>query len=58
MKPMNDRLELSGGQVTLCIEQETLHLRAADPYGDPVELTNKDAIALAKALLAFAAKVE
>jgi len=35
----------------LWIEQETLHLKVVDSFGDPVELTEVEAVRLANALL-------
>ena len=55
---MTQQIEVSDGEVRLWIEQESLHLRAADSHGDPVELTKEEAIKLAEALVDFAAKVD
>ena len=55
---MTNQIEVSDGDVRLWIEQESLHLRAADSFGDPVELTKEEAIRLAEALVSFAATVD
>ena len=55
---MNDRIELFNGEVTLFIEQETLHLRAVDRHGDPVELSTEEAVKLAEALLDLSKKID
>jgi hypothetical protein len=48
---------LSDGEVEMWIEQEAIHLKAADKLGDPVELTKRQALDLADNLKQFAAKI-
>jgi hypothetical protein len=49
----------SGGEVTFWIEQgETIHIKAASSFGDPVELTEAEAKKLALALLDAVQKIE
>ncbi len=38
-------------QVSIWVEQETIHLKVSEPYGDPVELTEDEAQRLASDLL-------
>jgi len=38
-------------QVSVWIEQETIHLKVSEPFGDPVELTEAEAKRLASDLL-------
>lgn len=45
--------EMSDGEVRLWIEQESLHIRAIEANGDPVELTKEEAKKLAEALVEF-----
>ena len=55
---MSKKFETSDGEVRLWIEQESLHLRATDAHGDPVELTKKEAVKLAEALLNFSKEID
>jgi hypothetical protein len=54
---MSKQFEVSNGEVRLWIEQESLHLRATDAHGDPVELTKEEAAKLAEALLSFSKEI-
>jgi len=49
--------ELFDGEIHLGIEEETIHLKAVDENGDPVELTSSMAVELAELLLKLAAKI-
>ena len=55
---MDQEFELSDGDVRIWIEQESLHMRALDAHGDPVELTKKEALVLADALIRLAKSIE
>lgn len=55
---MKHYINLSDGQVRLWIDQESLHLKAIDPYGDPVEISVEDAVKLANALIEFAKAID
>ena len=55
---MSQQFEISDGEVRLWIDQESLHLRATDAHGDPVELTKEEAVKLAQALLDFSEKID
>jgi hypothetical protein len=55
---MSKQFEMSDGEVRLWIEQESLHLRAADEHGDPIELTKEEAVKLAEALLGFSKEID
>ena len=54
---MSKTFELSGGEVRLWIEQESIHLRVTEAHGDPVELTKEEAVKLAEALLTFSKEI-
>jgi hypothetical protein len=54
---MSKKFETSDGQIRLWIEQDSLHLRASDAYGDPVELTKEEAAKLAEALLKLSKEI-
>jgi hypothetical protein len=49
--------DLFDGEIHIGIEQETIHLKAGDEHGDPVELTSSMAVELAELLLKLAAKI-
>lgn len=42
--------ELSDGEIKVWIEQEVIHIKAIDTFGDPVELTKERALELADVL--------
>ena len=47
------------GEVYFWLEQQSsIHLKAASPHGDPVELTADEARAIASALIATAQKLD
>lgn len=49
--PLNNVFEFEGGQVTIWIEQESIHMLACDKnHKDPVELTGDTARQLAQRL--------
>jgi len=49
-----DLVELADGEVRAWIEQgQSVHLKAVDPHGDPVELTAAEVKKLADTLLKF-----
>jgi len=54
MQNGSESIEIADGEVRAWIEQGvTVHIRAVDPHGDPVELTSADVEKLALALLQF-----
>ncbi len=55
---MSKKFEILDGNVRLWIEQESLHIKAADPHGDPVELTKEEAEILAQALLEISKEID
>jgi len=59
-EPSDDEVfELHNGDIRVWLEQEEIHLRAADGKSrDPVELTPANARALAKKLIQFADRLE
>jgi hypothetical protein len=46
------------GDLRAWIEQETIHLKATDKYGDPIELSWEEARIFAQQLLSLADKVK
>jgi hypothetical protein len=50
-------VELANGEVRIWIEQEAVHIKAVDRYGDPVELSDVEVRQLADALLGFYARL-
>ena len=48
---------LANGEVRAWIEQESVHIKAADRFGDPVELADVEVKQLADALLSFYAAI-
>ncbi len=56
MNKMN-AVELANGEVRAWIEQEVVHIKAVDRYGDPVELSDAEVKQLAEALLRFYATI-
>jgi hypothetical protein len=46
------------GNVRAWIEQESIHFKAVDTFGDPVEMTGNEAEILAQQLLCLAAKIK
>jgi len=54
---INEFNELFDGEIRIGIEQETIHLKAIDSHGDPVELTSSMAVELAELLLKLAAQI-
>lgn len=55
---MNKKFELLEGEISLWVEQESVHIKAVDPHGDPVELTSEMCKDLARALEELALIVE
>jgi len=55
---MNKVIKIFGDDISLWIEQETVHLRAVDRYGDPIEMTPEMCKQLATELLSLSDKVE
>jgi len=49
--------QLPGGEIKVSLHQEAIHIKAIDPFGDPVELTKKEALELAKILRQLAAQI-
>jgi hypothetical protein len=52
-----DNYSLSDGEVKVWIEQDAIHLRAGDKFGDPVEITKQQALDLAAALERLAYRI-
>lgn len=48
---------LSDGEVKVRLEQEAIHIKACDKFGDPIELTKKEALELAETLKHLAAQI-
>ena len=57
MEDEDTSISLSGGDVRAWIEQETVHIKAVERNGDPVELSETEVRKLADALQRFYAKI-
>lgn len=53
-----NKFQISDGEVRVWLEQETVHMKAVTPYGDPVELWKDEAIELAEAILKIAQEIK
>ncbi len=51
-------IALCGGDLSVWIEQEAIHIKSVDKYGDPVELSESEARFLAAQLLRLADKID
>jgi hypothetical protein len=49
--------DLSDGELRVWIEQEAIHIKAIDKFGDPVGLTKEKALELAEVLKRLAGKI-
>jgi hypothetical protein len=59
MENAKNVIELADGDVRAWIEQgNAVHIKAVDRYGDPVELTARQAKELGEALLVLSAAIE
>jgi len=55
---MSNNQELFDGDVSLAIEQESVHLKAVDEHGDPIELNADMCRILANKLAELAAAID
>jgi hypothetical protein len=53
----NNYYETCDGTVSFWIEQEAIHIKAVDKFGDPVELTKERALELADNLKRLASTI-
>jgi hypothetical protein len=53
-----DHYSFSDGEVEVWLEQEAIHMRAIDKFGDPVELTSASALKLAETLKQLATEID
>jgi hypothetical protein len=56
MEPKNF-YNLSEGEISVSLEQEAIHIKAIDKFGDPVELTKKKALELSNILKQLAENI-
>jgi hypothetical protein len=56
-KKRKTTFEWSDGDVRIHLEQEAIHIKANDKFGDPVELTKETALELSESLKELAAQI-